>query len=653
MVNKLSLLEGFPKERLSEGDIVEFGEAARLARQWVLTMTTAANSGHPAGSLSSMEMYLVTYAVSSLRPYNADSLDRDFVVISHGHTSPGAYAALAYYGFFSPEELLGNFRRAGSPFEGHVERGCPGIDWGTGNLGQGLAAGVGFALAMRARGAKNHVYVLMGDGEQVKGQVAEARRIANKEKLSSITAIIDYNHIQISGRVEEIMPADVAALWKADGWLVYECDGHDVDAIYRVLRGAVFDGRPSVILCHTLMGKGVSFMEGTPEFHGKAATKDLYIKAMEELGGSPELLERALAACRGPLPKKRRIPSPVAAIDTGEPRTYAAGEKLDNRSAFGNALVDVGSLNYGKEGHAPVLVFDCDLAGSVKTEEFAKRYPDWFIEAGIQEHATATASGAASCAGVVSCFADFGVFGVGEAYNQQRLNDINGANLKLFLTHVGLDVGEDGATHQCIDYVGLLRNTFGWRLVVPADPNQTDRAVRWALSTGGNVCVAMGRSKVPVVVREDGSPFFAGDYAFRYGAMELLRDGSDGAILAMGAMVYRAVEVWEKLRASGYNVKVYSVSCPLELDDSALADAAKTGLVVTYEDHHVRSGMGSLVALRLTERGITPPLFKTLGVHRYGDSGAAPEVLSAMGLSVEHLVEAVVELITQKQRLSR
>ena len=230
MVNKLSLLEGFPKERLSEGDIVEFGEAARLARQWVLTMTTAANSGHPAGSLSGMEIYLVTYAVSSLRPHNADSLDRDFVVISHGHTSPGAYAALAYYGFFSPEELLGNFRRAGSPFEGHVERGCPGIDWGTGNLGQGLAAGVGFALAMKARGARNHVYVLMGDGEQVKGQVAEARRIANKEKLGSITAIIDYNHIQISGRVEEIMPANIAALWKADGWLVYECDGHDVDA---------------------------------------------------------------------------------------------------------------------------------------------------------------------------------------------------------------------------------------------------------------------------------------------------------------------------------------------------------------------------------------------------------------------------------------
>ncbi|MBC7077091.1 MAG: transketolase, partial [Synergistales bacterium] len=206
---------------------------------------------------------------------------------------------------------------------------------------------------------------------------------------------------------------------------------------------------------------------------------------------------------------------------------------------------------------------------------------------------------------------------------------------------------EDGATHQCIDYVGLLRNTFGWKLVVPADPNQTDRVVRWALSTGGNVCVAMGRSKVPVIVRKDGSPFFADDYTFRYGATELLRDGSDGAILAMGTMVYRAVEAWEKLRASGYSLKVYSVSCPLELDDSALADAAKTGLVVTYEDHHVRSGMGSLVAFRLAEMGITPPVFKALGVHRYGDSGAAPEVLSAMGLSVEHLVEAIGELMVQ------
>ena len=154
----------------------------------------------------------------------------------------------------------------------------------------------------------------------------------------------------------------------------------------------------------------------------------------------------------------RKVEPLAPALDFGEPFTY--GEtKADNRGAFGKALADVGRLNCGEEGKTPLLVFDCDLASSVMTEAFRKACPSGFVQCGIQEHATATASGAAAAAGVVSVWADFGVFGMDEVYNQQRLNDINHAGNKTVLTHVGLDVGEDGKTHQCIDYVGLLRNT--------------------------------------------------------------------------------------------------------------------------------------------------------------------------------------------------
>ncbi|WP_303322345.1 thiamine pyrophosphate-dependent enzyme, partial [Cloacibacillus evryensis] len=231
-------IRGFKSEGISAEGVAELRGAAREARVWAVVATAAAKSGHPAGALSSMDIYMTLLGAANVTPELADSPERDRIVVSHGHTSAGFYAALAEYGFFPAHEMAANFRRAGSPYQGHVERDVPGVDWGTGNLGQGLAAGVGFALAARARGSRAHTWVVMGDGEQVKGQVAEARRIAAKEKLTNITALVDWNDIQISGRLEEVMPVNIPALWAADGWLVTERDGHDYEALYRAMKAA-------------------------------------------------------------------------------------------------------------------------------------------------------------------------------------------------------------------------------------------------------------------------------------------------------------------------------------------------------------------------------------------------------------------------------
>jgi transketolase len=145
----------------------------------------------------------------------------------------------------------------------------PGIDWGSGNLGQGPLRWVGFALAIRARKRKDHVYVMMSDGEQVKGRIAEARRIASHHGLAGITALVDCNNIQISGRTHDIMKADIPSLWKVDGWGVIECDGHDTRNLYKALAEARTSRGPTVIICHTLMGKGVSFMEESPITMGR------------------------------------------------------------------------------------------------------------------------------------------------------------------------------------------------------------------------------------------------------------------------------------------------------------------------------------------------------------------------------------------------
>ncbi|SMG27083.1 transketolase [Dethiosulfovibrio salsuginis] len=627
---------------LTDKKKMELEEAVKRCSSWAVSMVARANSGHPAGSLSSMWLYLAAYDVADITPKNCDQTDRDYVVISHGHTSPGAYAALAYYGFVDPMEAIADFRRCGSAFQGHVERAIPGIDWGSGNLGQGLSAAVGYALALKKRGLDRQVYVLMGDGEQPKGQVAEARRIALSQGLKNITVMVDYNHIQISGRVERILPVNIKALWEADGWAVLEADGHDFASIYDGMAKARAMDVPVVLLCHTVMGKGVSFMEDKPDYHGKAATGDLYKQAMDELG-QPDWLEAAAKLGDRAPHTGRHVSVERANLELGIPKTYPVDKKTDNRSGFGNALADVGSLNLGVAGKTPVLVFDCDLAGSVKTAQFAKECPGWFVQCGIQEHSTATVAGAAGCCSVVPVWADFGVFGLAEAYNQQRLNDINGSNLKLVLTHVGLDVGEDGMTHQCIDYVSLLSNSFGWKLIVPVDPNQTDRVTRWALKEPGNICLAMGRSTMYPLSGQDGEPLFA-SLPFTYGKAHKVGEGEDCTILAMGAMTSAALEARAILEREGKKVKVYAVSCPLEVDMEALDEAVSTGYVVTLEDHCYRTGMGSLWARAAAEAGLCAK-WSFMGVHRYGDSGPSDQVYDAMGLSPLAVADRIKKLL--------
>jgi transketolase len=311
---------------------------------------------------------------------------------------------------------------------------------------------------------------------------------------------------------------------------------------------------------------------------------------------------------------------------TGQPRDYDAPS--DCRSAWGTARVDIAAA----EPATPIAVFDCDLMGSVKTGAFAKARPDAFIECGVGEHNAAVAAASVSVNGVLSFWADFGVFGLDEVYNQQRLADINHASLKLALTHCGLDVGEDGRTHQCIDYVGALRSMFGWKVIVPADANQTDRAVRAAAGMPGCVALAMGRSPLPAVLDEAGAPAFGGAYRFRYGAIDILRAGGrDAAVLTMGTLAGTALQAVDDLRADGISVSAAVVSCPLDLDDAAMETLSAAPVIVTVEDHSVRSGLAASVAGWLAARGL-PTRLVALGVKGYASSGAPEDLFAAAGL---------------------
>jgi transketolase len=264
----------------------ELEKMARQLRRHVITMIATAGSGHPGGSLSAADIVTALYfKVMHQDPRNPQWPDRDRFVLSKGHAAPILYAALAECGYF-PVEELSTLRKLGSRLQGHTDRTLtPGVEMSAGSLGQGLSYGIGIALAGRLDKRDYRVYVLLGDGECDEGQVWEAAMFAPHHRLDNITAIVDHNDLQLDGRVCDIMALEpLADKWRAFNWHVLEIDGHNIKDILQALKKAGdVKRKPTVIIAHTIKGKGVSFMEGNVDFHGKAPNPQETEQALKEL----------------------------------------------------------------------------------------------------------------------------------------------------------------------------------------------------------------------------------------------------------------------------------------------------------------------------------------------------------------------------------
>lgn len=260
---------------------------AQLIRGDIIRMLAEAGSGHPGGSLSSVEIVTTLYFhVLRLKPDNPEWPDRDRFILSKGHAAPLLYAVLAERGFFPKEELL-TLRKLGTRLQGHPARGMvPGVEASTGSLGQGLSMGLGTALAGRLDQRDYRVYVLLGDGESQEGQVWEAAMAAAHYKAGNLTAVLDYNGLQIDGPIKEVMsPLPLPEKWNSFGWAVREVDGHDFRDLLDAFDWAAGIGdRPSMIIANTVKGKGVSFMENNVGWHGKAPDSKQAAQALDEIG---------------------------------------------------------------------------------------------------------------------------------------------------------------------------------------------------------------------------------------------------------------------------------------------------------------------------------------------------------------------------------
>ena len=273
-------------DKISPEIVSHLRSIARQIRLQVLKMIFVAGGGHPAGSLGMTDVFTTLYFTDVLnhRPTQSDWSDRDRVILSNGHICPVLYATLANVGYFPIEELK-TFRMVGSRLQGHPHLcSLPGIENTSGPLGQGLSQAVGLALGLRMDGKNNHVFAILSDGEHQEGQTWEAYMFAAKNKLTNMTVIIDSNNIQIGGFTSEIMPIEPLKYKLASfGFDVAEVDGHDFDQLHRALANSTNPTNPTAIICHTTPGKGVSFMENNPYWHGKAPNREQYQQAVEEL----------------------------------------------------------------------------------------------------------------------------------------------------------------------------------------------------------------------------------------------------------------------------------------------------------------------------------------------------------------------------------
>ncbi len=313
---------------------------------------------------------------------------------------------------------------------------------------------------------------------------------------------------------------------------------------------------------------------------------------------------------------------------------YPIGEKVATREAYGKALAEFG-------GDEKIVVLDADLSKSTKTESFKKAYPERFINCGIAEgNMMSVAAGMATCGKIVFA-SSFAMFAAGRAFEQIR-NSVGypHLNVKIGATHAGISVGEDGATHQCLEDLGLMRTIPGMVIINPADAVEARLAVKAAIDYDGPVYLRFGRLAVPTV--------FSDDYKFEIGKGVELENGEDVTLIATGLMVFEALEARRLLSEQGISARVVNMATIKPIDKDIIVKAAKeTGAIVTAEEHNINGGLGSAVAEVLGET--VPVPMKRVGTKDvFGRSGKPAELLPMYGLDAKTIVEAAKEVIKRK-----
>ena len=607
---------------------------AALARINTLYMIAGAWSGHIGTSFSSLEImsWLFLNEIRDLRR-GEDACDVFFS--SKGHDAPALYSVLIGLDLLPGEQLHQLRRLHGLPGHPHIE--TPYVQANTGSLGMGVSKAKGMVLANRLAGVDRRVFVLTGDGELQEGQVWESLGTAASRGLGEIVVIVDHNKIQSDTWVQAVSPlGDLEAKFRAFGWHVTRCDGHDVAALERTFRG--LDGAtdlPKAVIADTVKGKGVSFMEGSAmkegelyAYHSGAPGEDQYTAGVAELLATANRLFGELGL--GPVATETRIRNARR-----EPR------KTENLvAAYEQAIVRQA------ERDSRLVALDADLVKDCGLVSFAKRFPDRFIECGIAEQDMVSMAGGMARRGTLPIVHSFACF-LSARPNEQIYNQCSEGTRVIYVGSLaGLLPGGPGHSHQSVRDISALRGVANLSLVEPCLEAEVHALLDYAVNTASDsVYLRLVSVKWPV-------PFgYPHHHRVEPGRGWVVRDGADAVAFGYGPWLlsnaYDAAEQVEQTTGAG--VRLVNLPWLNRVDPRWLREViGGRRYILTLDNHYLKGGQGEMLATAIAELALEPtPRILRVGVTALPECGTNDEVLAHHRLDVASLVKSMRYVVPQ------
>lgn len=607
-------------------DVKDLTAKATLLRKWELTATTAAGSGHPTSSMSATDLSTVlfdqffTYDIKD--PYNPHN---DRFILSKGHASPLYYALWAMSGAIKPIELL-TLRQFTSQLEGHPTPEFAYTDAATGSLGQGLSVGVGLSYLAKKEKLSFKTYVVLGDGETAEGQVWEAANFAAYYNLTDLIAIVDVNRLgQSQQTMFEHHLEEYVKRFSAFGFETVAIDGHDFKEIYTAFEKAQNAKKPFAIIARTLKGKGVSFLEDSDKWHGKALKKEELEIALSELGTVDDSLRFSLKKPIKNL-KKKEVSVTNLSVD------YTIGEEIATREVYGTVLAELGKQN------STIYSLDGDVKNSTFSLDFKKVHPERFVECFIAEQNMVSLAVGMSRLSKIPFVSTFAAF-LTRAADQIRMAGISHANIKFVGSHAGVSIGEDGSSQMGLEDIALFGTIPQSVILHPSDAVSTAKLLPEILKQKGITYLRTLRPKTKVIYKNTDT--------FVIGGSKILRSSENDVltIVAAGITVPEALKAAEQLEIDGIHVRVIDCYSVKPVDQKALLKSlkeTKKQIVISVEDHYENGGLGDFVLSAVSSTGA---IVEKMAVRKYSHSGKMNELLDDAGISAKHIVARVKKLI--------
>ncbi|MFA6527016.1 MAG: transketolase [Candidatus Babeliales bacterium] len=601
--------------------------------------TTAAGSGHPTSCMSAADVIAALF-FSQLRYDcgNPNHPNNDRFILSKGHAIPVVYAAWKHLGVITDEQLL-TLRQFDSVLEGHPTPRFAYNEGATGSLGQGLAIGVGMALAARKEKLDYRTYVMMGDGEIAEGSVWEALALAAHYKLDNLVALVDCNRLGQSG--ESIGDHDIDSYEKkgnAFGWETIVIDGHDMEQIVNAFDTAKKNkDAPTMIIAKTYKGYGLEQTQDKENCHGKP------FKQSELVGVIEALKNRFIVAASYHVDQAYvpAMPAPChqvfasTHVPVSLPYTQATHDLLTNggtmatRKAYGYALAALGKAS--KE----VVVLDADVKNSTFADMFEKDFGQRFFQCFIAEQCMVGVATGMQMRGNIPFAATFGAF-FSRAFDQIRMAGIGRNALRLCGSHCGVSIGQDGPSQMALEDIACMRTVPHSVVLYPSDSVSTYKLVELMANYHDGISYLR-------TTRADTSILYGKDEVFTLGGSKVLRyaSGARACVVAAGITLHEALKAYDILKLQGIVINVidaYSIK-PLDVTTIKTIAADSNNVVITVEDHYQAGGLGEAVALGLSGTVIN---VQSMAVHDISRSGAPEELMKYAGIDAESIAKSVV-----------